>query len=153
MWSQINIDNVPLVEFMSLVFTSMPGESYRWQLRSLLLCLCNVFWALINSLVCWLKITITIILTSILMQTKHVWRRENCKTVTCLKLQPEPVGTILILQMPAIQSWLWADHSVNQRFNPKKHPVPHLSCCSSIRLKNKQKTLAHTGMQTQTFCL
>ena len=37
------------------VFTCMPGEaeSYcRW-LRSLLLCLCDVFWALINSLVCW----------------------------------------------------------------------------------------------------
>ena len=31
----------------------MPGESYcRW-LGSLLLCLCDVFWALINSLVCW----------------------------------------------------------------------------------------------------
>ena len=27
--------------------------SYRRGLRSLLLCLCNVFWALINSLVCW----------------------------------------------------------------------------------------------------
>ena len=31
----------------------MPGESYRWRLRSLLLCLCYVFRALINSLVCW----------------------------------------------------------------------------------------------------
>ena len=38
--------------FMYLVFTRMPGESYRRRLRSLLLCLCDVFRALINSLVC-----------------------------------------------------------------------------------------------------
>ena len=41
-----------LVEFMYLVFTRMPGESYRKQLRSLLLCLCDFVLALINSLVC-----------------------------------------------------------------------------------------------------
>ena len=34
----------------------MPGESYRRQLRSLLLCLCEGFRALINSLVCWFSI-------------------------------------------------------------------------------------------------
>ena len=45
-------ENVPLEEFMYLVFTRMPGESYRKGLRSLLLCLCDVFRALINSLVC-----------------------------------------------------------------------------------------------------
>ena len=46
-------EDVPLVEFTYLVFTRMPGESYcRW-LRSLLLCLCDVFQALNNSLVCW----------------------------------------------------------------------------------------------------
>ena len=34
-------EDVPLVEFMYLVFTHMPGESYcRQLLRSLLLCLC-----------------------------------------------------------------------------------------------------------------
>ena len=46
-------EDVPLVEFMYLVFTGMPGESScRW-LWSLLLCLCDIFfWALINSLVC-----------------------------------------------------------------------------------------------------
>ena len=44
---------VPLVDFMSLVFTCMPGESYcRW-LRSLLLYLCYIFQVLINALVCW----------------------------------------------------------------------------------------------------
>ena len=41
-----------MLEFMYLVFTRMPGESYRWRHRSLLLWLCDVFRALINSLVC-----------------------------------------------------------------------------------------------------
>ena len=43
---------VPLVEFVCLVFTRMPGESYRRRLGSLLLYLCYVFRTLINSLVC-----------------------------------------------------------------------------------------------------
>ena len=30
------VENVPLVEFMYLVFTDMPGESYRRRLSSLL---------------------------------------------------------------------------------------------------------------------
>ena len=44
------IEDVPLVEFMYFVFTRMPGESYRRRFRSLLLYLCYVFRALINSL-------------------------------------------------------------------------------------------------------
>ena len=44
-------EDVPLVEFMYLVFRRMPGESYRRRLMSLLLYLCYVFRALINSLV------------------------------------------------------------------------------------------------------
>ena len=43
---------VPLMGFMYLVFTRIPGESYRRRLRPLLLYLCYVFRALINSLVC-----------------------------------------------------------------------------------------------------
>ena len=43
---------MPLLEFMYLVFTHMPGESYRRSLLSLLLCLSDVFRALINSFVC-----------------------------------------------------------------------------------------------------
>ena len=43
---------VPLVDFMYCVLTGMPGESYRRQLMSLLLSLCDGFRALINSLVC-----------------------------------------------------------------------------------------------------
>ena len=36
-------EDVPLAEFMYLVFTRMPGESYRRWLRFLLLCLCDIF--------------------------------------------------------------------------------------------------------------
>ena len=41
-------EHVLLVELMYLVFTRMPGESYRKQLRSSLLSLCDDFRALIN---------------------------------------------------------------------------------------------------------
>ena len=37
-------------EFVYLAFTRMPDESYRRRFRSLLLCLCDVFRELINSL-------------------------------------------------------------------------------------------------------
>ena len=46
---------IPLVEFVYLVFTGTPGESYCRRFTSLLLCLCHVFRALINSLSCWFK--------------------------------------------------------------------------------------------------
>ena len=52
MFETIIFEDVPLVEFMYLVFTHMPGERYCRQLRSLLLSLCYIFQALINSLVC-----------------------------------------------------------------------------------------------------
>ena len=45
-------EDVPLVEVMYPAFTRMPCESYHEQLW-FLLCLCDIFWALINSLVCW----------------------------------------------------------------------------------------------------
>ena len=41
------------MEFIYLVFTRVPGESYRRRLRSLILCLCDVFRGPVNSLVCW----------------------------------------------------------------------------------------------------
>ena len=69
-------EDVPLAEFMYFVFTRMPGESYRRRLGSLFLCLCGVFWTLINSL-CWLflcfeRIFITCPLDLfILSQTHH----------------------------------------------------------------------------------
>ena len=42
------------MEFMYLVFTRMPGKSYRGRLRSLFLYLSCVFRTLINSVVRWL---------------------------------------------------------------------------------------------------
>ena len=41
-------EDVPLVEFMYLVYTRIPGESYRRRLRSLLLYLCWVYRALFS---------------------------------------------------------------------------------------------------------
>ena len=46
--------DVPLLEFMYLVFARMSGESYSRGLKSLLLCLCDMFRGLINSFVCCL---------------------------------------------------------------------------------------------------
>ena len=48
----VSVEDVPLVEFMYLVFSHMPSESYNRRLRSLL-CLWDIFGALMNSLVCW----------------------------------------------------------------------------------------------------
>ena len=48
----LTVEDVPLVEFMYLVFTRMPGESYPIRLGSLLLNLCYVLRALITSSVC-----------------------------------------------------------------------------------------------------
>ena len=45
-----NFEAVPLLEFMYVVFTCMPGESYcRW-FGSFLLCLCDVFWVRLTPL-------------------------------------------------------------------------------------------------------
>ena len=41
--ARVTSDDVPLVEFMYLVFARMPGESYRKRPRSLLLYLCDIF--------------------------------------------------------------------------------------------------------------
>ena len=46
------IEDIPLVEFMYLVFIRILRESYRRRLTSLLMCLCDVFRALINFIVC-----------------------------------------------------------------------------------------------------
>ena len=45
--------HVPVVEFMYLEFTRMQSERYCRRDMSLLLRLCDVFRALLNSLVCW----------------------------------------------------------------------------------------------------
>ena len=43
---------------MYLVFTRMTGKSYRRRFRSFLLCMCDVFRAPINPLVCWFCILV-----------------------------------------------------------------------------------------------
>ena len=89
----LRLQDVPLAELMYLVFSRMPGESYwRW-LKSLLLCLCDVFWALINSLVLWLfkacletdnvklrpkkKLTESIALWSEMLPTAAIWYGDS----------------------------------------------------------------------------
>ena len=66
-------EKVPLVEFMYLVFTRMPGDIYC---RSLLLCLCDVFRALINSLMCGFQ--------TLKVKTNILYRVHLCSKVTLL---------------------------------------------------------------------
>ena len=54
----VKTEDVPLVECVYLVFAHMPGENYRSQIGSLLLDLGYVFQALINSLVCWFRMSV-----------------------------------------------------------------------------------------------
>ena len=81
-------EDVPQVEFMYLVFTRIPGESYCRQLRSLLLYLCYTFWALINSLVSWFCTSaLGLVLFQIfhftywpdfnILTTAHNWKRKR----------------------------------------------------------------------------
>ena len=49
--AQSETEDVHLAGFMYLVFTCMSSERYRVRQRSLL-CLCDVFGPLINSLLC-----------------------------------------------------------------------------------------------------
>ena len=54
-WTDLGEEDVPLVEciYIYIVFTRVPGKSYRRRHRSLLLCLCyDVFRELIKSFVC-----------------------------------------------------------------------------------------------------
>ena len=50
-WLTIVFFDVPLVEFIYLIFIRIPCKNDCRRLRSLLLCLCDIFHALINSLV------------------------------------------------------------------------------------------------------
>ena len=52
--SQTRRGDVSLVDFVYLVFTRMPSDSFR---RSLFICWCDIFRALINSLNCLLNQT------------------------------------------------------------------------------------------------
>ena len=66
---------------MYLVFTRMPGESYRRRLGSLLLCLCDLFRALIKSFECWFC---TSVLGLVLFQTVIIMVLRNVTSDWCL---------------------------------------------------------------------
>ena len=77
---------------LSLIFDDvpLPGESSRRRIRSLLLCLCDVFQALINSLVCWFC---TSALGLVLFQT--------CDNLSTLK-QPKQNIPMAALMLPLL---------------------------------------------------
>ena len=82
-------EDVPLVESMHLVLTRMPCESYRRRLRSLLLCLCGVFRALINSLVCRLLLNKVLIVPVIIIYSDR-WA-PGASSSTRLSSKPKRV--------------------------------------------------------------
>ena len=63
------------------VFTCMPGESYSRRLRSFLLCLCDVFRALINSLLCSFC---TRALGLVPFQIYEYWHKGDTERISCL---------------------------------------------------------------------
>ena len=67
----------PVMEFMYFVFTRMPDKSYRGRLRSLLSCLCDVFRALISSLVCLFFVSTWFCLFSIRPFQQHKVSLQN----------------------------------------------------------------------------
>ena len=73
---------------MYLVFTRMPGESYRRRLGSLLLYLCYVFRALMNSLGCWFSLMRS-------FYSLHYWQCNVClRRSFCLTMILEKRTTI-----------------------------------------------------------
>ena len=78
-------EDVLLVEFMYLVFTRMPGESYRRRVGTLLFCLCDVVRALINSLV--------LILHERFWPRTVGWEATYCQTIKCF---PTSVHTVIL---------------------------------------------------------
>ena len=79
-------EDVPLVEFMYLVFTRMPGKSYGRRLRSLL-CLCDVSRALITSLACWFCLSaLGLVLFQIAITSIAVFLKPEQKPLHTAKL-------------------------------------------------------------------
>ena len=100
---------VPLMEFMSLVFTCMPGGNYRTRLRSLLVCLCDIFWVLINSLV----------FVACLKSVDYAWsgnRTAQQNSVSCQRHKNA--------WTTCTRSWAAAWNS-SQLYPPQCHPYHH----------------------------
>ena len=62
---------------MYLVFTRMPGDSYRRRFRSLLFYLRYVFGVLINSLVCWFSLPLDQKRELSNFRREQTWREKN----------------------------------------------------------------------------
>ena len=100
----MSIEDVPLVEFMYLVFTCMLGESYHRWLGSLF-CMCDIFWTLINSFACWFYTGTTGL---ILFQT--VLRRSA-------PLRWHPVFANVLPKKLATWSWKYMIHDAGMTSN------------------------------------
>ena len=74
---------------MYLVFTRMPGESYRRPLGSLLLCSCDVFRVLINSLCLLIRLDSSWALDNLTPNhpTEVILRRQTVHSITYLRLR------------------------------------------------------------------
>ena len=91
-------DDISLVQFMYLVFTHMPGEGYLRHLRSLLLCLCNVFRVLINSLVCWFCMSaLGLLLFQIFLQTRLEIKWKTAVCILYIFFYSTPIDQAMML--------------------------------------------------------
>ena len=119
---------------MYLVFTRTPGESYRRLLRSLLLCLCDVFRGPVNSLVCWFCTSaLGLVLFQIVgihfkFKQKHqlLWAKDHWKHI-------QPVDHINC-ELPPIRSYWsidWWSHLYSAVLRSRADSLrsTDISCC------------------------
>ena len=107
---QVNTRHAPLVEFMYLAFTHMPGESYHRQLRSLLLSL-------------YLVLTIKRLITVNNPQCDYQFCRSQSQTHTPLILHInaapfQKANFLLQTNWLALQSLNFTSHSVAGKLLP-----------------------------------
>ena len=153
-----------LVEFMYLVFTRMPGESYLRRLRAFLLCLCEVFRALINSLVYWFCTNALGLVLFQRVNVAHYWAFSNnhpsgvltlllgCymtgATWNCCRLGARSVYTIQLrisLQCHFIQSHIYTCYKiVLRKLIPLKLTYMPCTVTFQISLFSSQGLLSDT---------
>ena len=114
--------DVPLVELMYLVFTCMPGASYRRQLGSLLLYLCYVSQTLINSWVCWF-----------------------CTSALGLVLFHICDNTYHLSTMSGIQAWWFDNESVFIQYEATAKPMRVSFSTSLVHTCTRTHTSTHTN--------
>ena len=117
---------LPLVEFMYVAITRMPGESYRRRLRSLLSCLCDVFLALINSFVWWFISAVCVFF--IAFDILPTWSHETGPQVFL-------ISTLAYDFHQHLYAGLLGMSRLNSSLHPsiRKHfalrPLPSFGCC------------------------